>query len=428
MAVDEVVRGLQEMSVPVQGKEEIENVATISANGDKHIGGILAGIFEKLGANGTITVQDGKTLETEVEYVEGIKWDRGYISPYFVTETKSGKAEFKNPLVLLADKKISNVQQILKFLEYASQNKRQLLIVAEDIDGEALATLVLNKLRGGLQVVAVKSPGFGDNRRNTMQDIAIATGATFISEDVGLNIDEAELDVLGTAEKMIVSKDDSIIIGGAGDAADITDRVETIASAIDNTSSEYDREKLQERLGRLTGGVAVIKVGGASEVEVGELKDRIEDSLCATRAAHEEGVVPGGGTALLYASRALDAVKGANFDQDIGVKIVREACKIPCKTICSNSGFEGSIVVDKLLEANVGTHGFNAALGEYTDMMRAGIIDPTKVVRTAIQDSCGVASLMITTEAMIVEVKEEGGAGGAPGGGMGGMGGMPGMM
>merc|ERR1719253_1485730 len=310
LAVDAIVDGLQEQSVPVQGKEEIENVATISANGDTHIGGILAGIFDKLGANGTITVQDGKTLETEVEYVEGIRWDRGYISPYFVTDTKSSKVEFKNPLILLADKKVSNVQQVLKFLEYASQNKRQLIIVAEDIDGEALATLVLNKLRGGLQVCAIKSPGFGDNRRNTMQDIAIATGATFISEDVGLNIDEAELDVLGTAEKMIVSKDDSIIIGGAGDSGDITERVETIASAIDQTTSEYDREKLQERLGRLTGGVAVIKVGGASEVEVGELKDRIEDSLCATRAASDEGIVPGGGVALLYASKKLDSIKG----------------------------------------------------------------------------------------------------------------------
>ena len=314
LAVDAVIAGLQEMSMPVQGKDEIENVATISANGDKHIGGILAGIFDKLGAQGTITVQDGKTLETEVEYVEGIKWDRGYISPYFVTETKSSKTEFKNPLVLLADKKVSNVQSVLKFLEYASQNKRQLLIVAEDIDGEALATLVLNKLRGGLQVCAVKSPGFGDNRRNTMQDIAIATGAQFISEDVGLSLEDAELDVLGTAEKIIISKDDTIIMGGAGEKPEVGERVEQIEASIEATTSEYDREKLQERLGRLTGGVAVIKVGGASEVEVAELKDRIEDALCATRAASEEGVVPGGGSALLYASRKLEGLKGENFD------------------------------------------------------------------------------------------------------------------
>ena len=428
LAVDAIVDGLQELSVPVRGKEEIENVATISANGDAHIGGILAGIFEKLGHNGTITVQDGKTLETEVEYVEGIKWDRGYISPYFVTETKSGKCEFANPLILLADKKISNVQSILKFLEYASQNKRQLLIVAEDVDGEALATLVLNKLRGGLQVACVKSPGFGDNRRNTMQDIAVSTGATFISEDIGLTLDDADLDVLGSAEKVTVTKDDTILIGGAGESKDVDERVSTIESSIETTTSEYDREKLQERLGRLTGGVAVIKVGGASEVEVSELKDRIEDALCATRAANEEGIVPGGGTALLYASKKLDSIKGDNFDQDIGIKIVKEACKIPCKTICSNSGVEGSIVVDKLLEADVKNHGYDAAKKEYCDMTKSGIIDPTKVVRTAITDSCGVASLMITTEAMIVEVKEEGGAGGPPAGGMGGMGGMPGMM
>ena len=430
MAVESVNQELARMSKPIITKEEIQSVATISANGDSHIGGILAGIFDKLGANGTITVQDGKTLETEVEYVEGIRWDRGYISPYFVTETKSSKCEFKNPLILLADKKISSVQQVLKFLEYASQNKRQLVIVAEDIDGEALATLVLNKLRGGLNVCAVKSPGFGDNRRNTMQDIAIATGATFISEDIGLDIEEAELDVLGTAEKIIISKDDTIIMGGAGDKAEVAERVSTIESAVEQTTSEYDREKLQERLGKLTGGVAVIKVGGASEVEVSELKDRIEDALCATRAASDEGIVPGGGSALLFAARVLNDLKGDNFDQDIGIKIVMNACKIPTKTICQNSGFEGSIVVDKLLEANVETHGFDAAKGEYCDMIKNGIIDPTKVVRTAITDSCGVASLMITTEAMIVSVEEKGGAGGAPpgmggmGGGMGGMGGM----
>ena len=398
-------------------------MATISANGDKHIGGILAGIFDKLGANGTITVQDGKTMETEVEYVEGIKWDRGYVSPYFVTDTKSQKAEFKNPLILLSDKKISNVQSILKFLEYASQNKRQLIIVAEDIDGEALATLVLNKLRGGLQICAVKSPGFGDNRRNTMQDIAIASGATFISEDIGLSLDEAELDVLGTCEKIIISKDDTIIMGGAGEKAEVEERVSTIAAAIETTTSEYDREKLKVRVGRLTGGVAVIKVGGASEVEVGELKDRIEDALCATRAAHDEGIVPGGGTALLYASKKLEKLEGANFDQNIGIKIVKDACKIPCKTICMNSGEEGSIIVQKLLEADVHSHGFDASVGEYCDLLKRGIIDPTKVVRTAITDACGVASLMITTEAMIVEAKTEGGAAGGPPGGMGGMGG-----
>jgi len=369
LGVDAINGELKKMSQPVQGKDSIESVATISANGDTHIGGILAGIFDKLGANGTITVQDGKTLETEVEYVEGIKWDRGYISPYFVTDTKSSKVEFKNPLVLLVDKKISNIQSILKFLEYASQNKRQLLIVAEDVDGEALATLVLNKLRGGLQVAAVKSPGFGDNRRNTMQDIAIATGSTFVSEDIGIELDDTDIDILGSAEKIIISKDDTIIMGGSGPKEEIDERIQTLESSLGTTTSEYDKEKLQERLGRLTGGVAVIKVGGASEVEVAELKDRIEDALCATRAASDEGIVPGGGVALLYASRVLDNVKGANFDQDIGIKIVREACKIPTKTICSNSGFEGSIVVDKLLEGNKSTQGFDASNGEYVDMI-----------------------------------------------------------
>merc|ERR1719272_1455588 len=429
LGVDTINAELARLSTPVKGTQEIENVATISANGDKHIGGILAGIFDKLGANGTITVQDGKTLETEVEYVEGIRWDRGYISPYFVTDTKSSKAEFKNPLVLLCDKKVSSVQSVLKFLEYASQNKRQLIIVAEDIDGEALATLVLNKLRGGLQVCAVKSPGFGDNRRNTMQDIAIATGAQFISDDVGLNLDDAELDVLGTAEKIIVSKDDTIMMGGAGAGTeDIIERVSQIESAIEVTTSEYDREKLQERLGRLTGGVAVIKVGGASEVEVAELKDRIEDALCATRAASDEGIVPGGGAALLYATRKLNDLQGENFDQDVGIKIVKEACKIPTKTICSNSGFEGAIVVEKLMEGAHPNQGFDANLGEYCDMNARGIIDPTLVVRTALIDAAGVASLMITTEAMVVDIKEDGGAGGPPGGmGGGGMGGMGGM-
>ena len=334
MAADKIVEEVAKVATPVKGKEEIENVATISANGDKHIGGILAGIFDKLGPSGTITVQDGKTLETEVEYVEGIKWDRGYISHYFVTDTKTSKAEFRNPLILLADKKISNIQSILRFLEFAGQNKRPIIIVAEDVDGDAITNLVLNKLRGTLQVCCVKSPGFGDNRRNTMQDIALATGAQFISEDIGLDIDEVDLDVLGSADTVIISKDDTIIMGGKGEVKDVEERVDMIEQQIKQTTSEYDKEKLQERMGRLTGGVAIIKVGGASEVEVSELKDRIEDALCATRAAQEEGVVPGGGTALLYASTTLDGLKGANFDQDQGIKIVKEACKIPCKTIC----------------------------------------------------------------------------------------------
>ena len=426
LAVDEVVNGLKEQSIPIRSTEEIHNVATISANNDAKIGGLIAGIFDKLGPNGTITVSEGKSLETEVEYVEGLKWDRGYISPYFVTDAKTSKVEFTNAAVLLVDKKISSIQQILPFLEACMQQQKPLLLVAEDVESEALATLVVNKLRGGLKVAAVKSPGFGDNRRNTMQDIAIATGATFCSEDVGQSLDGADLSVLGSAKQVLISKDDTIIMGGAGTSDDIQERVDAIVAAMENTTSEYDKEKLQERMGRLTGGVAVIKVGGASEVEVGELKDRIQDALCATRAASEEGVVVGGGSALLYASKKLDGLEGDNFDQKIGIELVRQACRIPTKTICQNAGFEGSIVVDKLIEGNDLNRGFDASKGVYVDMKTAGIIDPTKVVRTALVDASGVASLMITTEAMIIDSPDNKSPGDA--GAMGGMGGMGGMM
>ena len=323
LGVDKVVEGLKEQSIPVSSVDEIRNVATISANNDAHIGGLLAGVFERLGPNGTITVSEGKSLETEVEYVEGLKWDRGYVSPYFVTDAKTSKVEFQNASILLVDKKISSVQQILPFLESCMQAQKPLLLVAEDVESEALATLVVNKLRGGLKIAAVKSPGFGDNRRNTMQDIAIATGATFMSEDVGQTLDGADMSVMGSAKQVIISKDDTIIMGGAGTSDEVTERVEAIAAAMENTTSEYDREKLQERMGRLTGGVAVIKVGGSSEVEVSELKDRIQDALCATRAASEEGIVVGGGSALLYASIALEGVEGTNFDQNVGVSIVK---------------------------------------------------------------------------------------------------------
>ena len=323
LGVDKVVEGLKEQSIPVSSVDEIRNVATISANNDAHIGGLLAGVFERLGPNGTITVSEGKSLETEVEYVEGLKWDRGYVSPYFVTDAKTSKVEFQNASILLVDKKISSVQQILPFLESCMQAQKPLLLVAEDVESEALATLVVNKLRGGLKIAAVKSPGFGDNRRNTMQDIAIATGATFMSEDVGQTLDGADMSVMGSAKQVIISKDDTIIMGGAGTSDEVTERVEAIAAAMENTTSEYDREKLQERMGRLTGGVAVIKVGGSSEVEVSELKDRIQDALCATRAASEEGIVVGGGSALLYASVALEGVEGTNFDQNVGVSIVK---------------------------------------------------------------------------------------------------------
>jgi len=426
MAVDEVVIGLKEQAIPVKGRLEIENVATISANNDKHIGSLIGSIFEKLGPHGTITVSEGKALETEVEYVEGLKWDRGYISPYFVTDPKTSKVEFQNAAVLLVDKKVSSVQSILPFLEACAQQQKPLLLVAEDVESEALATLVLNKIRGGLKIAIVKSPGFGDNRRNTMQDIAVATGATFICEELGQSVDSADLECLGSAKSVIISKDDTILMGGSGSAEEVEERVESIIAGMELTTSEYDKEKLQERMGRLTGGVAVIKVGGASEVEVSELKDRIQDALCATRAAAEDGIVVGGGAALLYASKRLDKLEGVNFDQNVGINIIREACKIPCKTICANAGFEGSIVVDKLLEANVPHNGFNAQIGEYVNMVEKGVIDPLKVVRTALVDSSGVASLMITTEAMVVELPEPAAAGGAPGGGMGGMGGMGG--
>jgi chaperonin GroEL len=435
LAVNAIVANIKDMAIPVSGKESIENVASISANNDRHIGGLIAAIFEKIGKEGTITVQDGKTLDVEVDYVEGLKFDRGYISPYFVTDTKNSKVEMENALILLVDKKVSTIQQILKHLEHASQLKRPILIVAEDVESEALATLVINKLRGGLRVCAVKSPGFGDNRKATMQDIAISTGATLISEEIGLSLDTSEVDVLGSAKKIIITKDDTIILDGQGEKAALEDRIDVIKQLIEKTTSDYEREKAQERLGKLTGGVAVIKVGGSSEVEVSELKDRIDDALCATRAAIDEGIVPGGGVALLSSSKVLDGVKGDNFDQDIGIKIVRQACMIPCKIICQNAGFEGSVIVDKLLNSDNVNYGFDAAKGEFTDLIVRGVMDPAKVVRTALVDSAGIASLMITTEAMVVEKKDTSGldASGNPGGvgggppGMGGMGGMGGM-
>lgn len=429
LAVNAIADHLQNISTKVSDKEAIQNVATISANNDKVIGELIASIFDKIGREGTITVQDGKTLDVEVEYVEGLKFDRGYISPYFVTDTKNQKIEFENPFILLVDKKVSTIQSVLKHLEHASQRQKPILIIAEDVESEALATLVINKLRGGLRVAAVKSPGFGDNRKATMQDIAISTGGTLISEEVGMKLEETDHTVLGTAKKVIITKDDTIILDGQGEKKDIEERIEAIKQEIEKTSSDYAREKAQERLGKLTGGVAVIKVGGSSDVEVGELKDRIDDALCATRAAIDEGIVPGGGVALLNSVKALKDVKGANFDQDIGIKIVKEAIKMPCRVICNNAGFEGSVVVDKLMSQDDVNYGFDASSGEYTDLIKRGIIDPTKVVRTAIIDSSGIASLMITTEAMVVEKKDDSGLGpdgqkagmGNPGMDMGGM-------
>ena len=424
LAVNAIAEHLKKISTKVTGKESIQNVATISANNDKNIGELIASVFDRIGREGTITVQDGKTLDVEVEYVEGLKFDRGYISPYFVTDTKTSKVEFENPFILLVDKKVTTVQSILPHLEHAAQQQKPIIIIAEDVESEALATLVVNKLRGGLRVCAVKSPGFGDNRKATMQDIAVSTGATLVSEEIGMKLEDTDPTIMGTAKKVIVTKGDTIILDGQGDKKDLEERIDTIKKQIGKTNSDYEKEKLQERLGKLTGGIAVIKVGGSSEIEVGELKDRIDDALCATRAAIDEGIVPGGGVALLNSIKSLKDLKGENFDQDIGIKIVREACKMPCKIISNNAGFEGSVIVDKLMSQDDPSYGFDAATGEFTDLIKRGIIDPTKVVRTAIVDSAGIASLMITTEAMVVEQKDETKGPGGAQGGMGGMGGM----
>jgi len=345
MAVDTVVEKLKQMSIQVKGKEEIQNVATISSNGDENIGKLIASIYEKSGKDATVTVSDGKTLHTEVEFVEGLKFDRGYISPYFVTNPKTGKTELENPKILLVDKKITNIQSILHLLEHCVQTNQALLIICEDIDTEPIATLIVNKIRGGLRICAVKAPGFGDNRKATMEDIAISCGATLVSEEIGMQLDKTDPSVLGTAKQVIITKDDTIIMHGAGQKKDVDGRIGSLKELRDKTNSTYDKEKLDERIGRLTGGVAVIKVGGASEVEVSELKDRLNDALCATKAASEEGIVPGGGMALLHASQALTSLKGKNFDQNHGIEIVLKACKIPCKAICDNAGYEGTLFV-----------------------------------------------------------------------------------
>lgn len=403
LAVDAVIEKLKEMSIPVKGKQEIENVATISANGDKTVGSLIASIYEKSGKDATITVTDGKTLKTEVEMVEGVKFDRGYVSPYFVTDPKSGKVELDNPKILLVEKKISSIQSILHLLEHCVQSNSPILIVAEDIDTEPLATLIVNKLKGGLRVCAVKAPSFGDNRKATLEDIAISCGAQVVSEELGMQLEKTDPSIMGTAKQVIITKDDTILMHGAGARNEVDSRIAALKELKDKSNSTYDKEKLDERIGRLTGGVAVIKVGGASEVEVNELKDRINDALCATKAASEEGIVPGGGMALLHCSKALDSLKGKNFDQKHGIEIVQKACRIPCKAICDNAGHEGSVVVDKTLTADKPHIAFDAATGEVIDMVETGVIDPTKVVRCALVNASGVASMMITTEAAVVE-------------------------
>jgi chaperonin GroEL len=406
-AVENIVADLKRRSIPISDRNSIKNVATISANGDVAIGELIAAAFEKVGKDGTITIQDGKTTQNELEVVEGMSFDRGYISPYFVTDTKQQRCELENPLILLAEKKISTIQSILHLLEHAMKGGRAVLIIAEDVDSEALATLVVNKLRGGLKICAVKAPGFGDNRKNMMIDIATLVGGELVSEEVGMTLDKTEVSILGTAGKVIISKDDTMILDGGGNRSLIKERIEQIRQAIDATKSEYDKEKLQERLAKLVGGVGVIKVGGASEVEVSEVKDRVTDALNATKAAIQEGIVVGGGAALLYASMRLKELKrNSGSDEQIGIKMVENACLEPIKTIVENSGRDGSTVVERLQEMKDEAMGYDAFQHEYVNMVQAGIVDPTKVVRTALEDAASVAALMTTTEAMIIDLPE----------------------
>jgi chaperonin GroEL len=428
-AVEAVVADLKKRSKRVKDSSEIAQVGTISANGEADIGKMISDAMQKVGNEGVITVEEAKSLDTELEVVEGMQFDRGYLSPYFITNADKMICEMENPYILLHEKKLSSLQAMLPVLESVVQSTRPLLIVAEDIEGEALATLVVNKLRGGLKVAAVKAPGFGDRRKAMLEDMAILTGGQVISEDLGIKLENVSLDMLGTSKRVSIDKDNTTIVDGAGKKGDINARCGQIRQQIEQTTSDYDREKLQERLAKLAGGVAVIRVGGATEVEVKERKDRVDDALNATRAAVEEGIVPGGGAALVYAVKALDKLKGANEDQTVGINIVRKALEAPCRQIASNAGADASVVVGKLRDTKGETFGYNAANDEYVDLVKAGIIDPTKVVRTALQDAASVASLLITTEAMVAEKPEPKGAA-APGGmppGMDGMGGMGGM-
>ena len=426
LAVAKVVEDIQSRSKPVAGSAEVAQVGIISANGDKEVGEKIAEAMEKVGKEGVITVEEAKGLEFELDVVEGMQFDRGYLSPYFVTNPEKMNVELQDPYILIFEKKLTNLQAMLPILESVVQSGRPLLIIAEDIEGEALATLVVNKLRGGLKVAAVKAPGFGDRRKAMLEDIAVLTKGEVVSEDLGIKLENVTLDMLGTAKKVSITKEETTIVDGAGDKSDIDGRVNQIKAQIEETSSDYDREKLQERLAKLAGGVAVIRVGGATEVEVKEKKDRVDDALNATRAAVEEGIVPGGGTALLLSSKDLKT-KGVNEDQEAGINIVRRALQAPARQIATNAGSEASIVVGKIMEQDSLTFGFNAQTGEYGDLIKMGIVDPVKVVRTALQDAASIAGLLITTEAMIAELpKKESGGGGMPD--MGGMGGMGGMM
>ena len=420
LAVDEVVASLKASSKKITSSSEVSQVGTISANGEASIGEMIAEAMQKVGNEGVITVEEAKTAETELDVVEGMQFDRGYLSPYFVTNAEKMTAQLEDPYILLHEKKLSNLQAILPILEAVVQSQRPLLIIAEDVDGEALPTLVVNRLRAGLKVAAVKAPGFGDRRKAMLEDIAVLTGGQVISEDLGIKLENVTLDMLGTAKRVEITKENTTIVDGAGTQEDIQARVGQIKAQIEETTSDYDREKLQERLAKLAGGVAVIRVGGSTEVEVKERKDRVDDALNATRAAVEEGIVPGGGVALLRASNAIK-VKGANADQDAGIAIVRRALQAPVRTIANNAGAEGSVVVDKILENSSATFGYNAATGEYGDLVALGVIDPVKVVRHALQDAASVASLLITTEATIVEAPKAEAPAMPGGGGMGGM-------
>ena len=428
LAVAKVVEDIKARATKIASSDEIAQVGTISSNGESEIGDMIAKAMDKVGNEGVITVEEAKSLETELDVVEGMQFDRGYLSPYFITNADKMIAELEDPYILLHEKKLSNLQSMLPLLEAVVQSGKPLLIIAEDVEGEALATLVVNKLRGGLKIAAVKAPGFGDRRKAMLEDIAVLTGGQVISEDLGIKLETVTLDMLGAAKKVSINKDDTTIVDGAGEKADIEARTGQIRRQIEETTSDYDREKLQERLAKLAGGVAVIKVGGATEVEVKERKDRVDDALNATRAAVEEGIVPGGGTALLYASKALDGVSGVNPDQDAGVNIVRKALQAPIRQIVENAGDEGSIIVGKLLEQDDFKFGFNAQTEEYGDLIATGIVDPAKVVRTALQDAASVAGLLITTEAMVAEAPKKDGGGAPAMPDMGGMGGMGGMM
>ncbi|RED17592.1 chaperonin GroEL [Parasphingopyxis lamellibrachiae] len=426
LAVTNVVADIQKRSKNVKSSDEVAQVGVISANGDREVGEKIAEAMDRVGKEGVITVEEAKGLEFELDVVEGMQFDRGYLSPYFVTNPEKMNVELENPYILIHEKKLSSLQDMLPILEAVVQSGRPLLIIAEDIEGEALATLVVNKLRGGLKVAAVKAPGFGDRRKAMLEDIAILTKGEMISEDLGIKLDSVTLGMLGEAKRVTIDKDNTVIVDGSGQKKAIAGRVEAIRQQIETTSSDYDKEKLQERLAKLAGGVAVIKVGGATEIEVKEKKDRVDDALHATRAAVEEGIVPGGGTALLYATKSLDGLAGENDDQTRGIDIVRKALYAPIRQIAENAGHDGAVVSGKLLDGKDPKTGFNAQTDVYEDLVKAGVIDPTKVVRTALQDAASVASLLITTEATVAELPEDN-AGGAPAmpdmGGMGGMGG-----